>query len=624
MTRSRLLARAAVVTTAALVAPLVGCTSDTVAPDRAGTVVVAVASPFTSLNASVPDGRTGGSTLVRGLAQDELVGLDDAGSAVPDAAVGTVEKLAGSPLTVRYTLTGRAHWSDGVAVSPADLLLEWAARSGRFDEPGAPTDATSTGAATPVPAATAGGDTVRFGATSAAVVAVSATPTLDAHGITVVYDHPVADWAVDLDVNLPAHVVGRLALAGSPRPGGSAGTDPAGPPWADDEWARAVAAAIVGGDRAALVPISTVWRTGFDAAALAADPGRAVTTGPYRIESVDPASGVTLVRSTDYAGGRPPARDRVIVRWNLDPLAAVDALRGGDVDVVAPVVTPDVTAALAGVPGVRVATGGGAVLQLQLDEARGPFSAAGAGDEATAARRRAAFLGAVPAAALASAGGAAPSDVVLATVGAGRATSAAPSSGTTPATDRASAPVVTPDAAATPAPAAPVTVRVLVATGDPVRAAMLAALTAAVRPAGFEVTVADPADPATALWADPGSWDAALVPVAQTELPVAGVVDTWRFGGATNVTGHADPALDALLDQLSGTADRAAVGDGLARVDAMLRASRVVLPLGRQPSITATVARAAGSGLPDVGVVRAVPWGAVDLSSWWSWAVQAG
>lgn len=598
--------------TAALVAPVAACTSDTVAPDRAGTVVVAIDSPFTSLNAAVPDGRTAGSTLVRGLTQDGLVGLDDTGSPVPDVAFGTVEKVFDSPLTVRYTLTDRARWSDGVPVSPADLLLEWAARSGRFDE------AVPPGAGTPAPLPTGGA--ASFGATSAAVVAAGATPTLDAHGLTVVYDHPVADWEVDLRVNLPAHVVGRLALAGAPAP---QATPSAGPRWADDAWAQAVAVAIVGNDHAALVPISRLWRTGFDADALAADPARAVTTGPYRIESLDPGSGVTLVRSIDYAGGRPAGRDRVIVRWNVDPLAAVDALRGGDVDVVAPVVTPDVTAALAGVPGVRVATGGGAVLQLQLNEARGPFSAAGAGDEATAGRRRAALLRAVPALALASAGGAAPSDVVLATLGAGRTASPAPSSGAAPATGPASPGAVTPDAAPTPPPPAPVAVRLLVSTGDPVRAAMLTALASALRPAGFDVTVAEPADPATALWADPGSWDAALVPVAQAELPVAGVVDTWHSGGATNVTGHADPALDALLDQLSRTADRAAVGSALARVAASVRASHVVLPLGRQPSLAATVARAAGSGLPDVGAVPAVPWGSADLSSWWSWAVQA-
>ena len=581
-----------VVLAAVLVAPVAACTSQTVAPDRAGTVVVAVDSPFASLNAGVPQGRTAGSTLVRGLAMDRLVGLDEKGEAVPNPAVGTVAKVADSPLTVRYTIATGTRWSDGVPVSPADLLLEWAARSGRFDEgtPGSPAPATS--AATPAPSASAAADTVEFGATSAAVLVASATPTLDEHGMTVVYDHPVADWRVDLDLDLPAHVVGKLALAGAPTPGASPQPSAAG--WADDRWAQAVAGAIVHGDHATLARISRVWRTGFDAAAIAADPARAVTTGPYAIQSLDPGEGVTLVRNAAYAGPRPATRDRVVVRWNLDPLAAIDALRRGDVDVVAPVVTPDVTAALSGVRDVRVATGGGAVLELELNEARGPFAAA---------RLRAAFLGAVPRATLASVAGAEPSDAVLASVGAARTTSPAASSAT---------PVVGP----------PVTVRVLVATGDPVRRAMFDALTSAVAPAGFTVTVAAPADPASALWSDPGSWDAALVPVTQAELPVAGAVDAWHTGGATNVTGHSDQALDALLDTLAGTADPAAAGALLDRAGVALRDAHVVVPLARQPSLTATVPRGAGSGLPDVGQIPAVPWGSSDLSSWWSWAVR--
>lgn len=615
---------AAVLLTAALA--LTGCTSDHPDADRAGTVVVAVDTPFASLNAGLPDGRTSGSTLVRGLVQDGLVGLDDAGDAVPDTAFGTVEKVSDSPLTVRYTIASDARWSDGVPVSPADLLLEWAARSGRYDEaaPGqvpqasstaqpttSPTSATSSAA--PAPTASSSPDeTVRFGATSSAVLEASAVPTLDEHGITVVYDRPVADWQVDLDVDLPAHVVGRLALVGAPTPAASVAPTPesTGPRWSDDDWAQAVATAIVSGDHAALAQISQVWRTGFDAAALAADPERAVTTGPYRIEQVDAGASVTLVKNTEYVGAQPANRDRIVVRWDLDPLAAIDALRAGDVDVVAPVVTPDVTAALDEVPDVRVATGGGAVLQLQLNEAKGPFSASQyAGDDAaaTAAGVRTAFLAAVPRADLVTAAGAPASDAVLATAGAGRTTSPVTSSGT-----------------AAPAANGPVTVRVLVATGDPVRAAMLDTLTTAVQAAGFAVQVADPADPSTALWDDPGAWDAALVPVTQTELPVAGVADRWRTGGPTNVTGHADPALDTLLTQLTGTADPATASGLLDQVGVAVRDAQVVVPLVRQPSVAASVARAAGSGLPDVGDVAAVPWGSSDLSSWWSWARQAG
>jgi peptide/nickel transport system substrate-binding protein len=727
----------AVVVPVAAVALVAGCTqSPPVDPQRAGTVVVAVDTPFASLNAGLPDGRTAGSALVLGLVQDGLVGLDEAGAAVPDPALGTVEKVADDPLTVRYTIAEGARWSDGVPVTPVDLLLEWAARSGQFDEaapdePAAeasaaessaepsstasPPAAGSSSAAADEPSSASSGadsssssspsdsssssavpsssaaaspsaadepDVVRFGATSPALLAASATPTIDGQTLTLVYDHPVADWQAALDVDLPAHVVGRLALAATSSPAApsasAAATESAAPPVessaasaapsasaTSDDWAAAVADAIRQADRAALVRISQVWRTGWSAQALAADPSRAVTTGPYRITAVDPQGSVSLEKNDAYAGSRPAARDRIVVRWDLDPLAAIDALRDGQVDVVAPVSTPDVTEALDRVRGVQVGTGGGAVFQLVLNEAAGPFSAAGnGGDASAAAAARAAFVAAVPRTELATAAGAEPSDALLATVGPARTTrpppggcrppaavtpaSVAPATDSAPASDSAASSDAATDSAsattdpgassdaATASSAAPAAgtatasgsapagtvrpVRVLAATGDPARAAMLAALTAAASAAGFAVTAAAPADATTALWAEPAAWDAALIPVTQAELPVAGTVDRWRTGGATNVSGHADGTLDAVLDQAASTADPLAATQLLDQAAGAIRDAHAAVPLVRQPSVVATVDRPDGSGLPNVGTLPAVPWGDADLSSWWSWA----
>jgi len=644
------------------------CTPDEVDPERTRTVIVAVDTPFASLNAGLPEGRTSGSTLIRGLVQDGLVGLDEAGAAVLDTSFGTVEKVSDAPLVVRYTIAEGARWSDGTAVSPADLLLEWAARSGQFDEaspeeipaaeptptasvPADPSAApTSSAAPTPSVAPTPTPSTmatpgpaeqpVRFGATSAALLAAGATPTFDGTAVTVVYGRPVADWQVALDVNLPAHVVGRLALADQPTTTpdpASSPADAAAPaatpatPWADDESAAAVAQAITTGDRAALARIAEVWRTGFDAESLAADPARAVTTGPYRIAAFDPAGSVELVGNDEYAGARPASREKIVVRWDLDPLAAVEALTAGDVDVAAPVVTPDVTAALNRVPDVLLRSGGGPVFQLVLNEATGPFAAPAPAEEApeetaaptpgatptpettrapedtvgdAVATLRATFLASVPGE-LDTETGAERSLAVLATLGPGAVTDP---------------PVATGGAGDVPGP---VEVRVLVATGDPVRAALFEALTAAASAAGFELVEATTADPATALWEEPEVWDAAIVPVTQAELPIAGTVDRWRSGGATNVSGHADPALDAILDQLAGALAPAAVADLVGQTGAAVRDASVVVPLVRQPSVAATVDRGEDSDLPAIGEVGAVPWGLVDLSAWWSWAVTA-
>jgi len=111
-----------------------GCTQEAPAPDRTGTAVVTVGMPFTSLNGGTAEGRAPGSTLVRSLVQAGFVSLDQDGAAVFDETFGTVQKVSDSPLTVTYTVDPAATWSDGTAVTPADLLLEWAARSGQLDD----------------------------------------------------------------------------------------------------------------------------------------------------------------------------------------------------------------------------------------------------------------------------------------------------------------------------------------------------------------------------------------------------------------------------------------------------------------------------------------------------------
>ena len=132
-----------------------GCTATTVDPQRSRTVVVTVDLPFESLNAATTAGRAPGSALVRGLAQDRFTTLDETGAAVPDAAIGTVQKVSDDPLTVRYTIAPNARWSDGVPVTGDDLLLEWAARSGQLDE-APPADVAGTASTAPSVPGTAG------------------------------------------------------------------------------------------------------------------------------------------------------------------------------------------------------------------------------------------------------------------------------------------------------------------------------------------------------------------------------------------------------------------------------------------------------------------------------------
>ncbi|GEK22696.1 ABC transporter substrate-binding protein [Cellulomonas xylanilytica] len=593
--------RFGVVALVALVA-VTGCTQEPPQPDRTGTVVVTVGAPFTSLNGGTPEGRAPGSTLVRSLVQAGFVSLDEEGTAVLDEGFGTVEKVSDAPLTVRYTIDPSATWSDGTPVTPADLLLEWAARSGQLDDVTPELDAQ--GGITNDDELEAG---VAFVAASPALAQVQQVPAVEGATLTLVYAAPVADWQVALDVNLPAHVVGQVALGVE---------DPA-------EAAAAVSAAVVGEDKEALRSISAAWRTDFDADALAQHVDQAVSTGPYAVDVIVPGERVELVRNDEYGGDGAASYDRVVVRTDLEPLAQVEALAAGSVDVVAPTDTPDVLDALAEVTGAEVRTGGDSTLQLQLQAAgAGAFDPATyGGDAATAAAVRRAFLLTVP------------RDAIVATVVAPLWSEAVVAT--------ALLPTVGPDAGGDVVPSGPadiagarrlldeagitepVTVQVLVNSTDPLRASMLDLITASASDVGFEVEPYTPVDDlGPDLVGAPDAWDAALVPVPQSDLPVDSVLARWRTGGATNVTGWSDAATDAAAGTLAQTVDPGAVEDPLEAVADSLVAGGAVLSLVRQPVVVAT----RGSAAPTAGTTPAAPdveplaLGRADLTSWWAWA----
>ncbi|ADG73892.1 extracellular solute-binding protein family 5 [Cellulomonas flavigena DSM 20109] len=643
------------------VTTLAACTAEEVDPARAGTVVVSVDLPFASLNGATAAGRAPGSVLVRGLVQSGFSAIEPDGTVRPDESFGTVEKVGDDPLTVRYTIAPTARWSDGVPVTPADLLLEWAARSGQLDEVVPELDADGVVAHTR-------DDVVVFGAASAALARAASVPTVEGDTVTVVYDAPVADWRTALDVNLPAHVLGRLALdpdapalpipgatpsatatgttspsaqaaadataTTSPSPVAAASASPSGdadpdatpePAGERDDagageeleeaagWAQAVVTAVQQQDRSALVPISRVWRAAGRAGDVTADPTLTTTTGPYVLADVGGA-GVEMVRNERYAGEAPAAYDRVRVRTDLDPLAQLDALAADEVDVAAPVSTSDVLAAAEGLEDVAIATGGDAVLQLVLQQDAGgvfdPGSYQDAPDPAaTVAALRAAFLVSVPR-----------EEVVVDAV---RPLWARAQVSEVVAAQVAPAATPTPVASATAAAAAdgPVEVRVLTNTADPLRAAVLDALTTAAAEQGFEVVPVATADAAQSLRTRPEDWDAALVPVAQEDLPVAAFAARWRSGGATNVTGHADPALDEVLDALVAQPDPDAAGAQVADASAALRTWGAVLPVVRTPVLTVSATRDAAEdrGLPVVADVPVLTPAAADLTWWWNW-----
>ena len=68
---------------------------------------------------------------------------------------GSYEVVSEDPLTVEYTITADAVWSDGVPIDEADMLLQWAAISGNVSDAFSPAAAQAAQTAAPAAAAPA-------------------------------------------------------------------------------------------------------------------------------------------------------------------------------------------------------------------------------------------------------------------------------------------------------------------------------------------------------------------------------------------------------------------------------------------------------------------------------------
>ncbi|MGN5239973.1 MULTISPECIES: ABC transporter substrate-binding protein [unclassified Rhodococcus (in: high G+C Gram-positive bacteria)] len=250
----------------------------------------------TSYNANTVDGAASGArqALARVLPGFGYVG--PAGRVVADTDIGTATAVPGDQLTVQYRLSPGSVYSDGVPMSCDDLVLTWAAASGRFtapDESGTESDLFD--------AALRGG--------YADIERIDCAP--GSKDATVVFrqDRGDTDWkslfgATEL---MPSHVAARA----------SGVTDLVG--------------VLTGGDVEAVRPIAEFWNTGWALTPGALDPALLPSSGPYRIESYTEDEGLVLV-ANDRWWGNPPGTDRIVV-WPRGT-AAQAAAEEGQVQVV--------------------------------------------------------------------------------------------------------------------------------------------------------------------------------------------------------------------------------------------------------------------------------------------------
>ncbi|OUE09720.1 Dipeptide-binding protein DppE precursor [Clavibacter michiganensis] len=561
----------------ALVAGLAACapTTGMVADTE---IRAALPTSFTSYNAASRTGGTDGNREIVHATNARFSEVAPDGTVAADPGYGSARVVSRDPFTVEYTVAEGVRWSDGEPVDAADLLLAWAAGSGALDTPGFDAsgyvDESTGGYTGPLPEEAVWFDS----AADETLTHVTRTPEIGDGGrsITMVFDEYAPDWRLAFEVGLPAHAVVQLALDMS-SPGRAKQT---------------LVDAVQDGAPELLSPISDAWNRGFGVAEIAAHPDRAVGSGPYAIDSIDPGTSITLRANPYYSGFHRPSVERIVVSTIEDPDAAVQALAAGDVDVIAPAADGRVADALDDLDGVQVVRGASASwerLDLQTAGARNPAMS----DVAV----RTAFLATIPRDEILR-DAAEPLDPDAAT-----RDSFVLSPGTDGYADQVRAngssrfDDVDLDEArrllASAGQAAP-EVCVLYDPADPRRIAAFEAIRDSAGEAGFVVT-----DCSTPQWESvldqAGAYDAALL-ASEDAYPSVASIRAAHEGRADARDGQAtaDPDVASLFASLSRTEDDDARTELLLRLDRRIYGDRAGLPLYQHPALAAAQERVGG------------------------------
>ncbi|AYF98487.1 ABC transporter family substrate-binding protein [Protaetiibacter intestinalis] len=606
MKHSRIAVMAAVAVVAAI--PLAGCTeSDRVV--HGSSVTVAVSGTLTSLNANSSYGRASALDAdVAYLTGSSFAYVDGSYQLIEDTSFGTAEITAEDPLTVRYTIADGVNWSDGVPVTPADLLLAWAANSGALDSPDVDVEQyvdPETGRLGELPEGTVYFD----GAVGRGLELATQTPQLgdDGRSLFVHYDTFTPGWRTALAPGLPAHIVASRALGMPLRADDAAETaDPDGT--LAGTAVAALSTAITDADADALTPIADVWNSGFDLTGTAPDPELLVASGPYRVSEVGDGR-VTLTVNPAYRGSRAPTIETIVLETVEDPAELVRRVRDGEVDIATPAPDAQLAAELSGIPGVSVAAGSESTfehLDLQFaDSKSGLFSDV---------RVREAFLHVVPRQQIleelvtpVQADASLLDSFVLRPGAPGYEDAVADNGSDAYRTTDVDAARELLAEAGVPSPE----VCILFDPADARRVATFELIQASASRAGFRVTDCSRGDWSSLLGVA-GAYDAALFAWDTTRLGPGAVAAVFRSDSTiANLNHFADPEADALVDTVTGTDDQDAQVAALTELDGILWKAAYGVPLYAHPTLTVVSDRV--EGVTRSPLARGVLWDA------WAW-----
>lgn len=569
---------------------LTACTSTEPAPPNptasptvssGGNLTVVEGTPFTSFNPESVTGNNATNVRIASATHTGFNRVDTGLKIVQNDSFGTYRKISDDPLVIKYTINKGVQWSDGEPVSAADLLLQWAANSGYFD------DATLDKNFKVVK-----GTSYFHAAADSRALNATAMPAIsdDGASLTLSYNKPNTDWetALGSTVSVPAHIVAqRTGFKDTQSLVDLIQSVPKGNPLAPLA------------PNASLRKVADFWNTGFDSKSMP-DPSLALSNGPFLVKSMEPSQELVLSINDDYAWGFKAKLDTITVHYTANSADAVSALSTKAADVISPsqdLATFDQLTALKS-SGVSVTSG----QSLGFDQMVLNFDGVLSKPDF-----RTAFMKTVPR-----------TDIVDSVLKPFDANAAPLNSFVfrpvqTPykesTASNGSAGYVTvdiPGATKLLGTAKP-TVRILYNKEDPIRVQEYTLIAASATEAGFTVT---DAGKSAASWQDAletGAYDVALYGWTAKDTGSSQIPDVFKTGGMSNFNNFSNTVVDQLVEQLAITSDDAKQNALKMQIDKLVFDAGYGLPLFPREGFAAFSKNATG-----------ISYSPVPIGVWWN------
>ncbi len=541
-------------------------TTASAASKTGGSATVVEVNAFNTFNSNTADGNTDINSKISYATHSGFFYIDNKLNVVRNEKFGKMEKTSDNPLTVKYTINEGVKWSDGTPVTAADLLLQWAAFSGYYDDADAE-------AKTGTSYFSYAGDPTG--------IALTDFPELgaDNRSMTLKYSKPFADWEIALGgpgIDIPAHVLAKKAgltdakafvdlLKGTPR-GDSKAPKPA---------------------NAQLQAMAELWNTGFDTKTLPADPSLYLSNGPFIVKGINQDQSLTMVKNKDYNWGPEAKLDEITVRYIGSAPAQVQALKNGEADIIAPQASADTVEQLKALEsqGVTVELGN----QLSYDHIdlnySGPFAEKNV---------REAFMKAVPRKDIVDKivkkldPKAAPLDSQLFVPDQAPYADSVKNNGSSAYQD------VDIEGAKKLLNGATPEVRIMYNKDNPNRVDAYSLIRESATQAGFKIVDGGLGKSDWGKALGDGSYDATIFGWINSGVGVSGVPQIFKSGNDSNFNLFSDPEADKLMDELIVTTDKSKQDELIAKIDKKIWDSAYGLPLFQAVGVDAYSDRITG------------------------------